>query len=104
MNIINPAIHNHRPTTINGQMVCMDCHEVLIKPKLSFDDFADEQYRMWLDAVKSLCPRPIDWLWIELSDRLDIEWPQYIDILSERYGGEMPPHAQVGPYAWDAEV
>ena len=84
----------------------MDCHQVIIALKLEFSDFDNQPAangqpnNLWLEAVKSLCPMQIDFLWIELSDRLGCDWPDYIDKLSEHYSGENPPHTESGPYAW----
>lgn len=100
----NPGKHEHLPTTIDGQQVCMSCNQVLIKPILTQEEFEaanGQPASLWIDAVKSLAPKPIDFLWIELCERLGCDWPDYIEKLSERYGGENPPHTEVGPYKWD---
>jgi hypothetical protein len=103
-NIQNPGSHVHLPTTVDGQQVCMSCNTVLIKPLLTTEDVAAanrQPVKLWLDAIKSLCPKPIDFLWIELCERLGIDWPDYIDKLSTRYGGENPPHTEQGSTRWD---
>lgn len=100
----NPGGHTHLPTTVDGQQVCVACHEVLIKPLLTQEDFVaanGQPVNLWIDAVKSLAPMPIDFLWIELCDRTGMEWPDYIEKLSELYGGENPPHTEQGSTRWE---
>lgn len=108
--ISNPAGHKHRPTTINGQTTCQDCGEVLINPILSFDDErlsgtatqglsaeeiayailgTDEEK---VEALKLMCPCRLDLLLIELCERTNHNWPDYIAQLADFTKGENPPH------------
>lgn len=100
--IVNPGKHEHRPTVMNGQRMCMDCNMVLIDPILSHDDERlkhdvyppeDVQREMWFAAIKSVLPKPLDWILIELSNRLGMEWPDWIDQLADEYEGD-PPHTK----------
>ena len=75
----------------------MSCRQVIIKPILSHDDERlarnGQPASLWIDALKSLCPKPIDWLLLELVTRLDVNYPPYIDLLADKYGDDgMPPH------------
>lgn len=102
--VVNGGVHEHTPITVDGQRMCSTCHEIIITPLLTQEQFAaanGQPAELWFDAVKSLCPKPLDFMLIELCERLGWEWPNYVEQLSEYYGGENPPHTERGPYAWE---
>lgn len=103
MTVSNPGVHKHRTTLVGGQQVCMDCSAVVITPILERDDERlaanGQPASLWLDAIKSLAPAPLDFLLLEMVHRLGIEVPDYIAKLGTHYEDE-PPHIFNGSVPW----
>ena len=100
--------HEHR--FVGDSNICIDCNEMIVTPILSFDDerlkpeplvqitfYAPD---MVIDAILSLYKKgmhpPLDWVLIELCDRMSWARPDYIEQLADFYAenghsGE-PPH------------
>lgn len=103
---MQPMVHEHVTRTDGqGREICQTCGEAVIKPILDFDDprlqnppSVSEPHTpaMWVDAINSIVAieggANLDFMLIELTDRLGMDRPPYIDILSEHYAGEEPPH------------
>lgn len=101
---MQPMVHEHTTTPDSqGRQICTRCGEAVVTPILDFDDprlqepvFTEPTTQEWIDALNASVHanggQELDLLLIELFTRLDVEWPPYIMLLVEKYGGQDPPH------------
>lgn len=105
----NPIPHQHTPIMTSAGKMCKVCQAILIDPILDFDDNRIKAVKpKWIerleyvvgylngiqtDAIKDGRPEPLDFVLIHLADSLEVQWPNYIQQLSEKYGE--PPHVDI---------
>ncbi|UOW92972.1 hypothetical protein SEA_LEOPARD_96 [Mycobacterium phage Leopard] len=113
MDIINPGYHEHRPQWEGNMKVCQDCRQVIFEPP------TQDNNQLLADPLETDHPTgrdfdslygmrvPLDYLLIRMTTELDIDTPDYIDILNEEYCGDeeqaensVPPHTYNGTVRW----
>jgi hypothetical protein len=103
--VSNKGRHQHR-----GQP-CQDCGEIVITPVLTQEDFEQRvtaahvgAQQQWQENTlnllrQTMIPCPLDYLLLEMVNRMGAPMPQYIILIGARYANErqyggMPPHTQ----------
>jgi len=97
MSVENSGWHHHRTSVIEGHNVCMDCGEIVIKPILDLNDprLVPPSKGIDLQEVSGMLQHQgIDIVLIEIANRRDVPWPNYIDQLATKYEAP-PPHVHL---------
>lgn len=110
MDIINPGSHVHRPMKEGPNYVCQDCREIIFQPVETTDSTIEnsgltkpvaatdlaingQPAWLWLEAIKSRMPLPLDFVMIEMHGRLDTPLGYVEEIMEHDWPGlPGPPH------------
>lgn len=109
--IINPGSHVHRPVKEGASYVCQDCRQIIfgivetddstvensglsVRPVAATDLAVNAQpVELWLEAIKSRMPLPIDFVIIKMHGRLDTSLGYVEEIMEHDWPGlPGPPH------------